>query len=365
MGRRTPLYPAHQALGARCVEFAGWEMPLAYSGAVEEHRAVRERCGLFDVSHMGEIELRGPQAGAVCQYLTVNDVTRMQVGDGQYSVLCNDQGGVLDDLIVMRLAAERYLLVVNAANTPADLAWIRERCAGRCEVVDVSAALALIALQGPDAERALRTVASFDWGMLRPFTSSEVEVSGRRVLVSRTGYTGEDGFELFVEATEGRALWEALLEAARGVGGLPAGLGARDSLRLEASLPLCGTDMDATTTPLEAGLGWVVKLDKGDFVGRDALQGQLARGLQRRLVGLQLDDAGIPRHGHQVWQGDRPVGTVTSGARSPTLGTFIGLAYVAVDTARLGTELAVDIRGRRIPTHVVARPFYRRSRREG
>src|SRR5437867_877679 len=218
MGRRTPLYEAHRALGARCVEFAGWDMPLSYSTILDEHRAVRERCGLFDVSHMGELELRGPQAGAVCQELTVNDVARLRIGDGQYSLLCNERGGVIDDVIVFRLGPERYLVVVNAANTERDLAWIRERVGNRADVVDRSAEVALLALQGPLGEVALRTLTSLDLTGLRPFTIREGPVGGRRALVSRTGYTGEDGFERFVDAADAAELWERLLGAVRNRG---------------------------------------------------------------------------------------------------------------------------------------------------
>jgi aminomethyltransferase len=361
MGRHTPLFGAHQALGARCVEFAGWDMPLLYTSAAEEHRAVRERCGLFDVSHMGEIELRGPEAGVVCQELTVNDVSRLRIGDAQYTILCDERGGVLDDLVLARLGPERYLLIVNAANTATDHAWINERTRGRCEVVDRSAECALLALQGPEAERVLSQLTPLDLSGMRPFSTREGVVTGRRALVSRTGYTGEDGFEVLTAGDDAPALWDALFDGVRGQGGLPAGLGARDSLRLEAGLPLCGTDMDQTTTPLEAGLGWVVKLGKGAFVGRDALEAQARGGIGRRLVGLQLDEPGIPRHGQTVWQDGASIGTVTSGARSPTLGTFIGLAYVAMGATQVGTRVAVEIRGRHMPAHVVARPFYRRA----
>jgi len=365
MLHESPLHLAHQALGARMVPFAGWEMPLLYQGIAEEHRAVRERCALFDVSHMGEIEVRGPRAEAVCQRLTVNDVGRLRVGDGQYTFLCNERGGVLDDLIVFRLGPERYLLVVNAANTEADLVWIRGRASEGAEVLDRSPDFALLALQGPEAEPALRALTPLDLPALRPFTAIEAPVAGVRVLVSRTGYTGEDGFELMAATTDASAVWVAVLEATRRRGGLPAGLGARDTLRLEAGLPLCGTDMSAETTPLEAGLGWVVKLRKGDFVGREALAEQAARGLTRRLVGIQLEEPGIPRHGYRVWRNETPIGQVTSGTKSPTLGSFIGLAYVATDAAAPGTAVAVEIRGRRLPARVVHRPFYRRVRREG
>ncbi len=362
MARRTPLYEAHRALGGRLVEFAGWEMPLSYRGIAEEHQAVRRHCGLFDVSHMGEIEVSGPSAAAVCQELMVNDVARLGIGDAQYTLLCNDAGGVLDDLIVYRLGAERYLLIVNAASTAQDVVWIASHAAGRAEVVDRSAALALLALQGPEAEVALSTLTAFDLTALRAFTACTTRVAGEDVVVSRTGYTGEDGFEILVEATSARTVWDALLESAMRRGGLPAGLGARDTLRLEAGLPLCGTDMDATTTPLEAGLAWVVKLDKGEFVGRAALAAQAASGLTRRLVGLELEEPGIPRHGYGVWRDGTRVGRVTSGTKSPTLGTFIGLAYVAIAAAAPGTPVALDIRGRRVPAHVVERPFYRRVR---
>jgi aminomethyltransferase len=364
MGRRTPLYERHVVLGARMVDFAGWEMPLSYQGTADEHRAVRERCGLFDVSHMGEVELRGAGAAEVCQALTVNDVARLRDGDGQYSVLCNERGGVLDDLIVLRLGSERYLLVVNAANTAADVAWIVERTRGRAEVLDRSADFALIALQGPEAERALRPLTPVDLSALRPFVAVETLVGGRRALVSRTGYTGEDGFEIMTDAGDAPAAWDQLLDAVRRRDGGAAGLAARDTLRLEAGLPLCGTDMDATTTPLEAGLGWVVKLGKGSFIGREALAAQARDGVPRRLVGLQLERPGVPRHDCVVWRDDRVVGKVTSGMRSPTLGTFIGLAYVVADAAAPGTEVAVDIRGSHLPARVVQRPFYRRVRTE-
>jgi aminomethyltransferase len=364
MGRRTPLYDVHVALGARMVDFAGWDMPLSYDGPADEHRAVREHCGIFDVSHMGEIELRGPDAAAVCQELTVNDVRRLEIGDGQYTLLCNERGGVIDDLIVFRTGPERYLLVVNAASTEKDLAWIIARAGRRAEVVDRSAELALLALQGPDSELALRTLTSLMLNGLRPFTAVEGRVAGVPALVSRTGYTGEDGFELLVAASDARTAWDPVLDATRRRDGRAAGLAARDTLRLEAGLPLCGTDMDESTTPLEAGLGWVVKLDKGPFIGREALAMEASRGVPRRLVGLALDEPGIPRHGYPVWNDGTVVGTVTSGTRSPTLGTFVGLAYVTSGVSAPGTAVQIEIRGRRVPARIVERPFYRRVRRE-
>jgi aminomethyltransferase len=360
--QRTALYDRHRALGARVVDFAGWEMPVSYRGALEEHRAVRERCGLFDVSHMGEVEIRGRGAAALCQRLTVNDVARLADGDGQYSVFCDDRGGVIDDLIVYRLGAERFLLVVNAANTPTDVAWIRGHAAPDAEVVDRSAETGLLALQGPAAARVLATTTSLDLGGVRSFTVRDASVAGVRARVARTGYTGEDGFELIVATEDVGTLWDGLLAAMAREDGLPCGLAARDTLRLEAGLPLCGSDMDRSTTPLEAGLGWVVKLGKGPFVGADALRGQHESGVARRLVGIEMDDPGVPRHGQAVHRDGTAVGTVTSGTKSPTLGTFIGMAYVPRADSAAGTRLQVDVRGRRHAAHVVPKPFYRRPR---
>jgi len=364
MARRTPIYDAHVALGARLTEFGGWDMPLSYSGASEEHQAVRERCGLFDVSHMGEVELRGAQAAEVCQRLTANDVGKLRIGDAQYSVLCNEQGGVIDDLVVLRTGAERYVLIVNAANTAIDVAWITEQNRGRAAVVDRSDELALLALQGPESEVALRTLTPAPLTALRPFAAIEATVAGRLAWVSRTGYTGEDGFELLLDADDALPVWDAVLEAVRRRRGLPAGLGARDTLRLEAGLPLHGSDLDAQTTPLEAGLAWVVKLEKGDFVGRAPLVAQAAGGPPRRLVAFELNEPAVPRHGHPIWHAGTAVGTVTSGMRSPTLGTFIGLGYVKSGVSAPATPIAVEIRSRHVPGRIVHRPFYRRVRQE-
>jgi aminomethyltransferase len=360
MGRRTPLYDTHRGLGAKVVEFAGWDMPVSYAGAQAEHHMVRRHCGLFDVSHMGEVELRGRGAAAACQRLTVNDVSKLVDGRAQYSVLCDERGGVLDDLIVYRLAAERYLLVVNASNREADVEWIRAHVPSDVEVVDRSDELGLIAVQGPAAKEVLGGLAP-GATVLGSFGVTPATLAGHDVMVARTGYTGEDGFEVFVDAGEAVAVWTTLLDAAAARDGGPAGLAARDTLRLEAALPLCGTDMDRTTTPLEAGLGWVVKLDSGDFIGAQALAAQRASGVPRRLIGIELDGAAVPRHGYPVWHDGAHVGEVTSGARSPTLGTTIGMAMVASRATPTGTRLEIEIRGRRVPAMVVDRPFYRRS----
>lgn len=364
VARRTPLYEIHRALGAKLMEFGGWEMPLSYDGPPEEHRAVREACGLFDVSHMGEIEIVGPGALALCQKLTVNDVARLGIGDGQYTIFCREDGGVIDDLIVFRTAADRYLLIVNAGNTAVDLAWVQQHADASVQVIDRSAATALLALQGPEADRALRGLTPLDVEGLRPFTCAETTVAGCAATICRTGYTGEAGVEILCAADDAVALWNALLDAARRCGGKPAGLAARDTLRLEAGLPLCGSDMDGTTTPLEAGLAWVVKLKKGDFLGRSVLVRQSEEGLSRRLVGLRMEAAGIPRHGYPVVVDGAPIGVVTSGAKSPTLGDFIGLAYVATASSEPGSAVGVEIRGRVVPARVVARPFYRRTNQE-
>jgi aminomethyltransferase len=358
--RRTPLHERHRALGARVVDFAGWEMPVSYRGAVEEHHAVRERCGMFDVSHMGEIEIRGRGAAALCDRVTVNDVGRLTEGVGQYSLLCDPAGGVIDDLIVYRVGPERYLLVVNASNTAVDLAWIEEHATSDAEVIDRSADTGLLALQGPASPAVLAKTTSLDLGGVRSFAIRDASVAGVDVRVARTGYTGEDGFELVVASEDLPRLWDALLAVMEPAGGMPCGLAARDTLRLEAGLPLCGADMDRSTTPLEAGVGWVVKLDKGSFVGADALRAQHEAGVRRRLVGLQMDDPGVPRHGYAVRGDDAEVGSVTSGTKSPTLGTFIAMAYVGKGHDAVGSPLTVDVRGRPHAAHVVRRPFYRR-----
>ncbi|GIX49490.1 MAG: aminomethyltransferase [Candidatus Tectimicrobiota bacterium] len=331
--------------------FGGWEMPLSYTGILDEHRQVRTHAGLFDVSHMGEIEISGPQAEAAVQYLTINDVRSLQRGQLQYSAMCNDRGGILDDLTVYRLAADRFLLIVNATNTDKDLAWIEQHVGAGARVRDVSAAKGLLALQGPEAEAILQRLTPTDLAALPYYHATWSTVAGLEVLVSRSGYTGEDGFELLVAAEDAPALWEALMEAGEDFGLMPAGLGARDTLRLEARYLLYGTDMDETTNPFEVGLGWITKLDKGAFIGREALQRIKEAGVQRRLVGFVMEERGVPRMHYAVWHHDEAVGEVRSGTLSPTLGQGIGTALVRAACAKAGTELAVDIRGtkRRAP----------------
>jgi aminomethyltransferase len=358
--KRTPLFAAHQALGARFVDFGGWEMPVQYTGIIAEHHAVRQRAGLFDVSHMGEIELRGPRALAACQALTVNDVGRLHDGQAQYSLLCLPSGGVVDDIIVHRVTPERLLLCVNAGNTEKDLMWVREHRAG-AEVVDCSAEIAQLALQGPRATDILAPLTDLPLREIPSFSFREGQVAGRRALVAHTGYTGEDGWEIYCGAETALTVWGALLEAGRPFGMAPAGLGARDTLRLERALPLYGHELTEETTPIEAGLGWVVRLNKGEFIGSDVLQRQRATGVERKLVGLMMRVAGIPRQGYRIFHGRDAVGTVTSGTKSPTLGKAIALGYVAGTWEDIGTKLGIEIRGRMGEAEVVPLPFYKRA----
>ncbi|MFQ5536191.1 MAG: glycine cleavage system aminomethyltransferase GcvT [Gemmatimonadota bacterium] len=357
--KRTPLYDRHVALGGKLVPFAGFEMPVQYpTGITEEHRAVRRAAGLFDVSHMGEFHVAGPQALELVQHVTVNDASRLEVGQAQYSAMCRENGGVVDDLLVYRFP-HHYLLVVNASNLDKDLAWIRSRAeAFDVSVEDRSDATALLALQGPAAREILRPLAVPDVDEVRYYHFVEGEVAGRPSVIAGTGYTGEDGFEIYLGAEDAPAVWDAVMEVGGDAGVLPVGLGARDSLRLEMGYALYGHELDEEHTPLEAGLGWITKLDKGPFVGRDALARQKQEGVKRRLVGLKLQGRGFPRQGYPILRAGKPAGVVTSGIVSPSLGEGIAMGYVPADAARPGTELAVEIRGRAVPARVHRPPFY-------
>jgi aminomethyltransferase len=359
----TPLLDRHRALKAKIVEFGGWLMPLQYTGILEEHRAVRERAGLFDLSHMGELYVEGPEAGAALARSVVSDPTALAVGRAQYSMICQQDGGVIDDLIIYRLAAERFLVVANAANAGVVSDTLAERMTGaRAVLDDGSFATALVAIQGPLAAGILAPHTGVDLASIRYYGIRAGEVDGVPALIARTGYTGEDGFELFVDAAAGARIWDALLSAGAPDGLVPVGLGARDTLRLEAGMPLYGNELDRYTNPIEAGLGRVVRLDKDvDFVGRAALERVTADGPLKRLIGIVVRGRGIARHGHPLRAGDRRTGSVTSGAPSPTLGVPIAMAYVAPGDAEPGTMLEVEIREQRIPVEVVPLPFYRRS----
>ncbi len=363
-GHVTPLIERHRALGARLVEFGGWLMPLQYSGILDEHRAVRERAGLFDLSHMGELFVEGPEAGAVLAYALVTNPPALVIGRAHYSMICDADGGILDDLIVYRLGEERFLVVANAGNAQLVSDTLAERIAGyRAVLDDRSLATVLCAVQGPRSSEILAPLTDVALASLRYYAIAEGHVAGIPALVARTGYTGEDGFEVFVETGRGEALWDALLAAGQPFEIVPVGLGARDTLRLEAGMPLYGNELDRTTNPFEAGLGWVVKLDKpGDFVGRAALERVAREGVARRLVGLVVKGRGIARHSYPVYVGERRTGIVTSGTRSPTLGDPIAMAYVAPGDAEPGTIVEVGIRDQRVAAEVVSLPFYRRSR---
>ena len=360
--RRTPLYDRHARLGARLVEFGGWEMPVQYAGIVEEHRAVRTAAGIFDVSHMGEVELEGPGALASVQQLITNDAGRLDIGGGLYTPMCLPSGGIVDDLTVFRTGAQRYLLVVNASTAAKDFAWIAEHTRD-AQARDRSAEWGLLALQGPRAGAILQRLTRPDPTALPAFhiiTGAEVAGVGG-CFISRTGYTGEDGYEIGCPWDQAPRLWDALLEGGVPDGLVPAGLGARDTLRLEAALMLYGNDIDETTTPLEAPLGWTVKLEKGAFIGREVLVRQMAEGTVRKLAGFEMTERAIPRHGYPLRIDGRAVGQVTSGTFGPWLGKSIGMGYVAREHAKPGTALGVEIRGKTTRAAVVKLPFYRRS----
>jgi aminomethyltransferase len=360
--KRTPLYDCHREAGARLVGFAGWEMPVQYAGVIEEHRAVRTAAGLFDVSHMGEVRVRGAGAERLLQRLTPNDVSKLAVGRAHYSGLLTERGTYVDDLLIYRLGAEDFLVVVNASNAQRDFEWIASRVDGEdatdAEVIDESDRYALLALQGPKALEILAPFASAGVSALRYYGFLQGEVAGAPALISRTGYTGEDGVEIYLAPEDAPAVWRRLVEA----GAVPAGLGARDTLRLEAAMALYGHEIDESTTPLEAGLGWVVKLEKGDFLGRGALLAQREGGLPKQLVGFEVQGRGIARQGHGVVSEGKTVGVVTSGTWSPTFEKALGMAHVPPAMAAPGTPLTLDVRGKPLSAVVVEMPFYRRPR---
>jgi aminomethyltransferase len=363
-GHVTPLIDRHRALGAKIVEFGGWLMPLQYSGILDEHRAVRERAGLFDLCHMGELFVEGPEAGQALAAALVTDPPSLAIGRAQYSMICAEDGGIIDDLIVYRLGEERFLVVANAGNAQVVSDTLAERVEGHRAILDDgSLATALCAVQGPRAVEIVAPLTTVDLDALRYYAIAEGEVAGMPALVARTGYTGEDGFEVFVETGRAVELWDALLAAGTPLGMIPVGLGARDTLRLEAGMPLYGNELDLSTTPYQAGLGRVVKLDKpGDSVGRVAFERLAGETPSKRLVGLTVRGRGIARHGYPVFVGDRRTGTVTSGTQSPTLGQAIAMAYVAPADSEPGTIVEVEIREQHVAAEVVGLPFYRRPR---
>lgn len=362
--KRTPLHAQHLALGARIVEFSGWEMPVQYSSILEEHEAVRTHAGLFDVSHMGEFKVEGADALAFLQTLVPNDVARLALHQALYTQLCLPTGGVIDDLLIYYLAEQHYMLVVNAGNIEKDLAWVQEQASkfAAVTVSDQSDTTALLALQGPEALAILQPLTQTNLSGLRYYHCAAGEVDGIHCIISRTGYTGEDGFELYCAPVDVVKLWQTLLEAGKPHGLRPTGLGARDTLRLEAGMCLYGHELDEQTNPLEARLDWTLKLDKGDFIGRDALLTTKEQGPRRLLIGIEMIERGIARGGYAIYDGEQQIGMLTSGAPGPTVRKNIGMGYVDASYAHTGRAVQIDIRGKRTAATIVSLPFYNRKR---
>jgi len=375
MIKRSPLYDSYKEYpGAKLVEFAGWELPLHFkAGIIAEHLTVRNRAGLFDVSHMGEIEIEGSEAATFIDWLVTNEVATIKPGKAVYTPMCYPNGGVVDDLLVYRLSEERFMLVVNAANTEKVLRWITHGNplvvrdpklinSGRARVTDRSAEISLMALQGPAAIEILRELVDVDLGSLSSFEFLQnVELFGRSVLISRTGYTGEDGFELYADFKNAPIIWNGIMEAGRGAGLLPCGLGARDTLRIEARLPLYGQEISSDISPLEGGLSIFVKFDKTDFCGRAKLLEMREAGVPRVLRGIRMIDKGVPRTGYPVWSGDRQIGLITSGLKSPVLDSFVGLVLAGAGTLKMGMRVEVDFGPKRKLAEVVSTPFYKNT----
>ncbi|GGH79666.1 aminomethyltransferase [Pullulanibacillus pueri] len=360
--KQSPLAEVYKKSGAKTIDFGGWDLPVQFSSIKEEHQAVRERVGLFDVSHMGEIEVKGSEAENFLQYLMTNDVSKLQVGGAQYSAMCYENGGTVDDLIIYKKESEDFLLVVNASNTDKDFEWILSHVPEGVTVRNSSNDIAQIAIQGPLAEKVLQKLVKIDLSSLGAFKFVDaVNVGGIQSLVSRTGYTGEDGFEIYCPWGEAVNLWHALLDAGEEEGILPCGLGARDTLRFEAKHALYGQELTPEISPLEAGIGFAVKVDKpSDFIGKSVLKAQKENGIPRKLVGLEMIDKGIPRAHYDVYLEEVKIGEVTTGTQSPTLKKNLGLALIDKSHSALGTEVDVDIRGKRRKAIIVKAPFYKR-----
>ncbi|AIS62577.1 glycine cleavage system aminomethyltransferase GcvT [Listeria ivanovii] len=357
---KTPIHPLYEKYGAKTIDFGGWDLPVQFSGIKAEHEAVRTKAGLFDVSHMGEIIVEGAESTAYLQYLLSNDIEKIKIGKAQYNIMCYENGGTVDDLVVYRLSETKYVLVVNAANTEKDFDWIVKNVRGDVTVSDVSSKYGQLALQGPDAEKILAKLTNIDLNAISFFGFVEdAEIAGVKTIISRSGYTGEDGFEIYMPSDDATKVFEAIM--AEKV--LPIGLGARDTLRLEAVLALYGQELSKDITPLEAGLNFAVKLKKeADFIGKEALIKQKEAGLTRKLVGIELIERGIPRHDYPVFLDGKQIGVVTSGTQSPTLGTNIGLALIDIAHTELGQEIEIGIRNKKVKAKVVATPFYKRAK---
>lgn len=360
--KQTPLYQVHLAAGAKMVDFGGWNMPVQYAGIIEEHKRVRESAGLFDVSHMGEFEVKGKDAKAFLQKILTNDLDKTKPGKTLYSPMCYEDGGTVDDLLIYCFSEEHYWLVVNASNIDKDWQWINSKMEGDVTLTDISDSIALLALQGPKAQSILALLTDLNLNELKSFRFIEGQVEGVDCVISRTGYTGEDGFEIYLPPTEVTKIWETLLEKGKPFGLAPIGLGARDTLRLEAKLPLYGHELGKDITPLEAGLGFFVKINTDkDFIGRAALAKQKEEGVPRKIVGLEMIDRGIPREGYKVAIGEEEIGYITSGTASPSLGKNIGLALISADKAQIGDEINVIIRNKPAKAMIIKTPFYKRE----
>ncbi|OEF98415.1 glycine cleavage system aminomethyltransferase GcvT [Desulfuribacillus alkaliarsenatis] len=359
--RETPLFPIYKQYGAKVIDFGGWALPVQFQGIIEEHQQVREHAGLFDVSHMGQILVTGKDAERFLQYISTNDISKLTDNQAMYTFFCYEDGGTVDDLLIYRLSEERYMLVVNAANIEKDLEWLhKQHRADTWEVSinDISEETALLAIQGPKSLEILQPLANYDLAQIKRFRFVEqVNVAGVEALVSRTGYTGEDGFELYIAAKDAITLWEAILDAGKAHELAPIGLGARDTLRFEAKLPLYGQELNKDISPLEAGLDYFVKFDKGDFVGRGALLQQKQTGVERKLIGFEMVERGVPRAGYHVYNDGKQIGTVTTGSFSPTLKKNIGLALVGVHYADIGQELDIEIRNKYVKARIIETPF--------
>lgn len=366
--KKTPLYPEYAELGAKTIDFGGWDLPVQFSSIKEEHEATRTKATLFDVSHMGTVFVKGPKSLEFLQKVVTNDVSKLTPKRTQYTVMCYENGGTIDDFLIYMIDENEYLLVVNAANIEKDVAWLEKHndFGADVKIEDLSADYAILALQGPKAEAVLSKVTDLDLKALKPFrfeTDVTIKTLNAKAIVSRTGYTGEDGFEIYIDANEARALWKLLLAEGQDEGLKPAGLGARDTLRFEAGLPLYGQELSDDISPIEAGLNFAVKVDKeADFIGKDVLKAQVEQGPERKLVGIEMIDKGIPRHGYPVLADGEEIGFVTTGTQSPTLQKNIGLALVKSAYAEVGTELMVQVRKRQLKAVVVNTPFYKREK---
>lgn len=362
--KRTPLFEVYSESGGKTIDFGGWELPVQFSGIKDEHEAVRTKAGLFDVSHMGEIEVKGPESLSFLQKMLTNDVSKLKQGGALYSAMCYENGGTVDDLIIYQKAEDDYLLVVNAANTEKDFNWLQANAMEGVQIHNVSNEYAQLALQGPHAEKILQKITeNIDLSSLGFFKCKEnVLIAQISTMISRTGYTGEDGFEIYCQSEDGPALWRAILEAGKEEGIQPIGLGARDTLRFEAKLPLYGQELSPDITPIEAGIGFAVKPDKGsDFFGKAVLLEQKDKGATRKLVGIEMIERGIPRHGYKVYSGDKVIGEVTTGTHSPTLKKNVGLVLIDKNYSNLCTEVEVEIRSKRLKAIIIQTPFYKKS----